>query len=51
MSSLPGFLVLLISILTLPLQIIHQVIFGLGDFLVFDLLNLGPYLPIPSPFA
>ncbi|MCO6439091.1 MAG: hypothetical protein J5J06_18515 [Phycisphaerae bacterium] len=41
----------LVSILAIPLQIVYHVVWGLGDFLVFNVLHLGPYLPIPTPFA
>ena len=37
---------LILAIISLPFQIIHELVFALGDLLVFDLLGLGPFLPI-----
>ncbi len=37
---------LIIAIIALPFQIIHQLVFAIGDLLVFDILGLGPFLPI-----
>ncbi len=37
---------LLYSILALPVQLMRHVIWAGLDFLAFDVLGLGPYLPI-----
>ena len=37
---------LILAIIALPFQIIHELVFALGDLLVFDILGLGPFLPI-----
>jgi len=42
---------LILTILSAPIQLMRAVIFGLGNFLVFDVFQLGQFLPIPSPFA
>ena len=41
-----NFIGLVIGIVSLPLQLVQLVVFTLMNFLVFDLLQLGPYLPI-----
>ena len=41
-----SFFELIIGLLSIPVQIMQQVVFSVGNFLVFDLLGLGPYLPI-----
>jgi hypothetical protein len=46
---LNGLMMLLLQALTYPT--LQTLIFDVGNFLVFDLLQLGPVLPIPSPFA
>ena len=37
---------LILAIIALPFQIIHELVFAIGDLLVFDILGLGPSLPI-----
>ncbi len=37
---------ILISILTLPIQLFHGLMWGLLDFLTFDVFQLGGVLPI-----
>ncbi len=37
---------LILAIIALPFQIIHELVFAIGDLLVFDILGLGPLLPI-----
>ena len=37
---------LILAIIALPFQIIHELVFAIGDLLVFDILGLGPFLPI-----
>ena len=36
----------ILAIIALPFQIIHELVFAIGDLLVFDILGLGPFLPI-----
>ncbi len=42
----PTFFDLILAIIALPFQIIHDLVFAVGDLLVFDILRLGPILPI-----
>ncbi len=37
---------LILAIIALPFQIIHELVFAVGDLIVFDILGLGPFLPI-----
>ena len=37
---------LILALISLPFQIMKEVVFGIGNLLVFDILGLGPYLPI-----
>ncbi len=37
---------LLIQIVAMPFQLLHFVIFSALDLLAFDILQLGPFLPI-----
>ncbi len=37
---------LILAIIALPFQIIKELGFAIGNFIVFDVLNLGPFLPI-----
>ena len=37
---------LILTMISLPLQLMQYLIGSIGDFVVFDVLNLGPYLPI-----
>ena len=41
-----GPLSIIIAIVSLPLQLLQEVMFGVGNFIVFDVLRLGPFLPI-----
>jgi hypothetical protein len=41
-----GFIQLILQIVAFPFQLIEFIVFSLGDFLVFDLFGLGPFLPI-----
>ncbi len=41
---------LIVNIIALPILLIQAMVYGVGDIIVFDVLQLGPYLPIPSPF-
>ena len=45
-GDLTSFLELLLAIISLPFQIIQELVFGIGNVIVFDILGLGPYLPI-----
>ena len=37
---------LILNILSIPLQVYRHLVFAGLDFLAFDVLQLGPYLPI-----
>ncbi len=37
---------LILAIIALPFQIIQELVFAVGNLLVFDILGLGPSLPI-----
>ncbi len=41
-----GFFDLVIGLVSLPFQLIQHVMYAAFDFVVFTVLNLGPYLPI-----
>jgi len=42
----PNILSVLLGIIGLPLQLMHATIWGFLNFMVFDLFQLGPFLPI-----
>lgn len=46
MTGVESILLLILNILSIPLQIYRHVMFAGLDFIAFDLLGLGPYLPI-----
>jgi len=46
MESMDGLLELLITIVAVPLVLFKQVFFEIGNFFVFDVFQLGPFLPI-----
>ena len=39
-----------LSILSIPYQLMHEFIFEIGNMIVFDVLQLGPFLPIQLNF-
>ncbi len=45
-GDLVSFFDLIISIIALPFQLIRFVVFEVGNTIVFDILGLGPFLPI-----
>ena len=45
-GDLTSFLDLILAIISLPFQIIRELVFGIGNLVVFDILGLGPFLPI-----
>ncbi len=45
-GDLVSFLDLILEIISLPFQMIRELVFGIGNLVVFDILGLGPFLPI-----
>ena len=45
-GDLTSFLDLILAIIAFPFRIIQELVFGIGNLVVFDILGLGPYLPI-----
>ena len=46
MTGVESIFLLILNILSIPLQLYRYVMFAALDFLAFDVLQLGPYLPI-----
>ena len=46
MQDAGGLLDLILAIIALPFQLIRELGFAIGNFIVFDVLSLGPFLPI-----
>ncbi len=46
MRDAGGLLDLILAIIALPVQIMKEFVFAIGNFIVFDVLSLGPFLPI-----